>query len=1041
MAKAGLFGSTSKSLFGTAKKSPLDQVLSGNVKKRADLSAIGASDPTAKPSPSALERIFGVMDIPGVAVRGLVHNAIDSKKPVDISSEVGKSWRGERRVEGADILGDLGVQNKWGKLAGGLALDILLDPVTYITMGIGGAGKSATTSALGKMAAVNADDFAREGIEALVKAGITKPGMAEKLAPLYAKYGDDFAKGLKNVPDTIYDDVARVLGYKEGIKFMGQRVIPASTNKGARWAKNLMRGKNARVPQGINDVLDPLSRTLEKAFIYPDAADTLHQAGEAERAFELMRITQKNNAKHVADTANRAFAKHIEKTLPNERTRAILSMGISKQLGGPEDIAAIAKELDVISNGWDTIKAANKLADKDAAAKIIESAKDRIATASLERSKLIEASWNPNAVRETLEAGGVAGDELETAVKLGDEIQAYLDKLLDLRKGAGLKDTTLFGVSKEESDLLGIPRSAAYVRGGDVVPRQSNRTLLHPFRGEAAETRKASGMFDEILNATEPAQVSGRYTGFGSRKQVPSAEKSKSMLTPEMRRAGLTKGDLLAGVDPTGKPLSTELDPAKWVLSRAQKDSGDIVYKQYVDDITRVLGDDPDLIKDLEKGREFFTNDEATKGFLRQSDKILNTWRKWATIYNFPMFPARNSISNKYLLATEGILSPAAQNHAIQIAMNPALNKSFTHGGVTRTAKEWLDEAAKRRVWVGEFEKMELVGGGKSSKLGEVLGDVNQRFVEDSDRLAGWFAALDKGLDEDAAALLVDRALYSYAPEARTVFERNVMRRITPFYTFMRSNTPHMATLLTEKPGALTWVGHAKESGEAATGIDESVLPDYMKNLFPIPVPGLIDQNKTTMLSTSGILPIADLERTAPFQSPKEMVRENLSALNPFVRDLFIEFPLNIDIYRQGPIERFSGDLKRMPSYIEVFDDNVKGLPVIDPVWAKVKDALGIFERTSASGDAYLAGNAYAIKAVQDFVPWMSSVARVTKEDRSGLITQLSGVKMSPYEPENFAQQKAYDDQAALSDELLRLKQEGKTPKKKATVKGLFGGK
>lgn len=56
------------------------------------------------------------------------------------------SWK-----HGSDILGDMGVKNQIGQTAGGLGLDVLLDPLTYLTGGLSAAGKLGKLSEASKM--------------------------------------------------------------------------------------------------------------------------------------------------------------------------------------------------------------------------------------------------------------------------------------------------------------------------------------------------------------------------------------------------------------------------------------------------------------------------------------------------------------------------------------------------------------------------------------------------------------------------------------------------------------------------------------------------------------------------------------------------------------------------------------------------------------------------------------------------------------------------------------------------------------------------
>lgn len=57
-----------------------------------------------------------------------------------------KGWK-----RGDDIMGQFGVNNKWGKLGGGLAIDVALDPLTYLTGGLSLAGKAGKAAEIAKV--------------------------------------------------------------------------------------------------------------------------------------------------------------------------------------------------------------------------------------------------------------------------------------------------------------------------------------------------------------------------------------------------------------------------------------------------------------------------------------------------------------------------------------------------------------------------------------------------------------------------------------------------------------------------------------------------------------------------------------------------------------------------------------------------------------------------------------------------------------------------------------------------------------------------
>jgi hypothetical protein len=70
---------------------------------------------------------------------------------------------------GSDILDSLGVTNKWGKTIGGIGIDILGDPLTYLTGGLATASKLGEASKIAKVGEIAGDmtnDLAKVGIDA-----------------------------------------------------------------------------------------------------------------------------------------------------------------------------------------------------------------------------------------------------------------------------------------------------------------------------------------------------------------------------------------------------------------------------------------------------------------------------------------------------------------------------------------------------------------------------------------------------------------------------------------------------------------------------------------------------------------------------------------------------------------------------------------------------------------------------------------------------------------------------------------------------------
>ena len=665
-------------------------------------------------------------------------------------------------------------------------------------------------------------------------------------------------------------------------------------------------------------------------------------------------------------------------------------------------------------------------------------ADDAVRTTRTSLNELLDGISREDNVRAALERVGVKGEDLERAIGVYKRVESEYGNLLEMQQGAGLDVSELFG---SMGGARTRPIGAGYQPGYQPSLAQTKKETK-----AAGEAMREFGIPDDIVRRRMEREGFAR-----TERMTPLEDVSKEYLTEEDRLLGITLDDRLRmGKLAHGKvvegpqrkltqkavsaPLETELDVAQQAGRYKSQALKNLATKEYRDQAQRLAGDDTVLFKMLTEAEPVFTSDKSMRSFLRYYDKVLNVWKRAATIWNVPFFPARNKISNQFLMWVENSVDP-------EFLMNPAKSIGLLHGkGSVKIGDELykagdgtLDALIKRaqanRVVVGQPEIAELVGrAGKGGKLTKAGSYINQNLVEDADRFTAWITNLRKGLDDAAAAEMVDQALYSYAPDALTGFEREFMRRVVPFYTFARRNLPHMAETLAKTPGKMTWAGHLKETGEDVQPIQEEVMPDWMRSLFPIPLPTETKAGMPLLVSTAGVLPFGDFEKLDLVRRGKLDVRDAIGQISPIIK-LPLELIFNKDIYYESEISRYPGETRRVPGYIEQFDDLVAGIPVIGDAWQAVKDTFGILEKTDdTTGEPYLSANAVAMKILKDLNPWMNNMGKLMSEDPRYQMFSLgyaTGVKTMPFDVQRFSEQQVFDDRAVLQDVIQRLKDEG----------------
>lgn len=154
------------------------------------------------------------------------------------------------------------------------------------------------------------------------------------------------------------------------------------------------------------------------------------------------------------------------------------------------------------------------------------------------------------------------------------------------------------------------------------------------------------------------------------------------------------------------------------------------------------------------------------------------------------------------------------------------LNRGFYAAEVETS----LESEIGKTIWTLPF-----FGGDRNALLraGQAFGTL----AENHRRVAMYFDGLEKGLSPRAAAMRTKQFMFDFTE--LTGFERNVMRRLFPFYSWTRKNIPLQIRALLTRPGRFAALNKASESAER--GIfpeppNDNDLPPWMKDMAPVPV-------------------------------------------------------------------------------------------------------------------------------------------------------------------------------------------------------------
>lgn len=104
--------------------------------------------------------------------------------------------------------------------------------------------------------------------------------------------------------------------------------------------------------------------------------------------------------------------------------------------------------------------------------------------------------------------------------------------------------------------------------------------------------------------------------------------------------------------------------------------------------------------------------------------------------------------------------------------------------------------------------------------------------AEQNGRMSLFLSGLENGLTPTEAALLVKKYLFHY--DELTAFERSILKRFLPFYTWARNNVPLQIENLLTQPGKMLAV---MEPSRLEGKPEKASLPKFMQGPFSFPLP------------------------------------------------------------------------------------------------------------------------------------------------------------------------------------------------------------
>ena len=255
-------------------------------------------------------------------------------------------------------------------------------------------------------------------------------------------------------------------------------------------------------------------------------------------------------------------------------------------------------------------------------------------------------------------------------------------------------------------------------------------------------------------------------------------------------------------------------------------------------------------------------------GMMKLFDTFQNHWKLLNTVVN-PGFHLQNSISNafqSFLAVGADAFNPAKIKRAHTVITTRDPKQFLTLNGKKYSYKQLSDVIQEYNVIDNTFFKEEISSGMYNFlpyKLGAKVGSS----IEGTQRTTLFFSLVDQGKSFEEAAEGVNQFLFDYGD--LTEFEKGTMRRILPFYTFMRKNIPLMLEqMFIEQPNTFNTLNKGITNIEKMNEdyIDENYRNPYRQDYIQLPFGIGENEYGDVQYGISNQLPYTQLDRVFDLQ-------------------------------------------------------------------------------------------------------------------------------------------------------------------------------
>ena len=322
--------------------------------------------------------------------------------------------------------------------------------------------------------------------------------------------------------------------------------------------------------------------------------------------------------------------------------------------------------------------------------------------------------------------------------------------------------------------------------------------------------------------------------------------------------------------------------------------------------------------------------------FLQLYDKFLHFMKLNQTTV-MPSFHIRNKLSNMYLNwlgVGRDALNPRMQRDALKTVYHLGdveklkdLKPIVSDDGTKVYHWNELYELAKSHGVIDEGFFAKDIGAGSATKglISKKFKKIPQKYdptdtenfilykkgaeigtvIENSDRLLHFASLLKQGKTIEEAARSSKTFLFDYSD--LTAFEQAVMKRIFPYYTWLRKNGRLQLSQMIEQPEKYRLTAKAlnaiHKSNNEEERVEDQYLSDFAKDWVQTPFSIYNERGDKEPILLNPNLPFMDVSRLPDVGQPDSTMRELLAQTAPQIK-IPLELATNTNFFFNSPITK-----------------------------------------------------------------------------------------------------------------------------------------